>query len=147
MTDKKSASHIKILVFTKSVDGYPPEEWEGIWARPLGNDLYQIDNIPFYAKGLSCDDIVEVEVQGAEYRLARVVKESDNSTIRVLVYDLDDEQETRARFAAAGCSIEGVGTPGLLALSVPKESRFAVDRLLKRLTEEDKIDYEEGALR
>jgi hypothetical protein len=25
---------------------------EGIWARPMGGDLYEVDNIPFYAYGL-----------------------------------------------------------------------------------------------
>jgi hypothetical protein len=57
MTDATDNTHIKVLVHTPSQDGYPPEEWEGLWAAPFGAEHFKIDNIPFYAKNLSCDDI------------------------------------------------------------------------------------------
>ena len=33
---------------------------ETMWAQPVGNDLFQLRNVPFYAYGLSYDDVVEV---------------------------------------------------------------------------------------
>lgn len=147
MTNQFKESHVKILVHTKSEDGYPPEEWEGIWATPMGDSLFKIDNIPFYAKGLSCDDIVEAAIDAGEYRLIRVVSPSDNSTIRVLVFDLHDEGEVRKNLLNLGCSIEGTGTPGLIALNVPKPCRDSVDRFLRAAFEKERLDFEEGALR
>ena len=32
MTQERDKKHVKILVHTKSEDGYAPEEWEGLWA-------------------------------------------------------------------------------------------------------------------
>jgi hypothetical protein len=35
----------------KDADGYPPFEIESLWARPVGPDRYELDNIPFFATG------------------------------------------------------------------------------------------------
>lgn len=144
---KISKPHVKILVHTKSVDGYPPEEWEGLWALPVGDDLFKIDNIPFYAKNLSCDDIIEATRQEDEYVFKRVVTPSENSTVRVVLFDLANEEKLRADLTNLGCSIEGTGTPGMLAVNIPK---MAVERVINFLEEEfaeEKLDFEEGALR
>ena len=40
-----------------------PNHWaiggESFWATPLGNDLFRIENIPFYAYGLNFHDVVK----------------------------------------------------------------------------------------
>lgn len=40
-----------------------PNHWaiggESLWATPLGNDLFRLENIPFYAYGLNFQDIVK----------------------------------------------------------------------------------------
>lgn len=42
-----------------------PNHWavrgETLWATPLGNDLYQIENIPCYAYGLNFHDVVRAK--------------------------------------------------------------------------------------
>jgi hypothetical protein len=53
MKQDSEANHVKILVYTPTEDGYPPEEWESLWAIPLYASLFKIDSIPFFAKGLS----------------------------------------------------------------------------------------------
>lgn len=40
-------------------DGCPPAESEGLWAEPLGDDLYRIDNTPWFVRDVSADDIVK----------------------------------------------------------------------------------------
>lgn len=147
MTSELGKMHVKILVHTESVDGYPPEEWEGLWATPMGNGHFKIDNIPFYAKNLSCDDIVEATRQGSEYVFQRVVEPSENSTIRVMLYDLAGEDAVRKVLNAMGCSIEGTGTPGLIAVNVPRETLEEVIETLEEAFAKEKLDFEEGALR
>ena len=137
----------KIFVRTERVDGYPPEEWEGIWALPAGDGRFKIDNIPFYAKNLSCDDIVEVVLEDNKYVIRRVVKTSENSTIRVVVYDLSHEAYVRDILLKLGCSIEGTGIPGLIAVNVPKHALDDVIDFLEDQFAEDRVDFEEGALR
>lgn len=147
MTGGFDKKHQKILVHTKAEDGYPPEEWEGLWAIPMGGGRFKIDNIPFYAKNLSCDDIVEASREGDEYVFRRVINPSENSTIRVVIYDLADESGVRHDLTALGCSIEGTGTPGLIAVNVPKTSIENVLAYLENAFAGQKLDFEEGALR
>lgn len=128
-------------------DGYPPEEWEGLWAIPMGDDRFKIDNIPFYAKNLSCDDIVKATRQGDDYVFKQVVSPSENSTIRIVLYDLANEGSVRNDLTNLGCSIEGTGTPGLLAVNVPKKSIEPVVDFLEEAFAEETLDFEEGALR
>lgn len=147
MTKFAETPHVKILVHTPSVDGYPPEEWEGIWAIPLGEGRFRIDNIPFYARGLSCGDVVEAsEVDGALI-FQRVVQHSDNSTIRIIIYNIEDENQVRRALLEFGCSIEGVGIDGLIAVNVPKASLERVNQFMNEAFDEDKFDFEEGSLR
>jgi hypothetical protein len=140
-------TYVKIFVHTKAEDGYPPEEWEGIWATSVGGGRFKIDNIPFYAKNLSCDDIVEASREEDGYVFKRVVDPSENSTIRVVIYDIADENSVRNDLTALGCSIEGTGTRGLIAVNVPKASLLNVLDFLKEAFAEEKLDFEEGALR
>ena len=147
MTGEADKKHVKILVHTKAKDGYPPEEWEGLWATPIGGGRFKIDNIPFYAKNLSCDDIIEASRKGDEYVFRRVVDPSGNSTIRVVIYDLADESRVRNDLTALGCSAEGSGTPGLIAVNVPKTSIESVLDFLENAFADEKLDFEEGAMR
>lgn len=147
MTDEFDKKHVKILVHTKAEDGYPPEEWEGLWAIPMGDGRFKIDNIPFYAKNLSCDDIVEATPEGDEHVFRRVVDPSENSTIRAVIYDLAHESDVRNDLSTLGCSIEGTGTPGLIAINVPKGSIENVLDFLENAYADERLDFEEGALR
>lgn len=147
MTNKSDNAHVKVLVHTPSEDGYPPEEWEGLWAVPFGDGYFKIDNIPYYAKNLSCDDIVEVEYQDDAYVLKRVIKPSENSTIRVILYDLADEEDVRKELFSMGCAMEGTGTAGLIAVNVPKANIEQVLNFLNDAFKSEKLDFEEGTLR
>jgi hypothetical protein len=147
MIEINEKNHVKLLVRIKQEDGYPPEEWEGLWAVPLGQSLFRIDNIPFYVKGLSCDDIVQGVVEDGKYFLLKVVEESSNSTIRVVISNLEDEREIRDSLCDLGCSIEGTGIPGLIALNIPIQSKNDTIEFLQKSFDIGKIDYEEGAVR
>ena len=147
MTIDSNTKHVKILVNTQPSDGYPPEEWEGLWAIPLGCNRFKIDNIPFYAKELSCDDIIEANEEDVGYIFSRVIHKSDNSTIRVVIYDLEDEQSVRNAISSFNCSIEGTGTSGLIAVNVPKDKLVEVENFLQSAFIDGRIDFEEGALR
>lgn len=147
MNNRSNEKHVRVLVHTKPENGYPPEEWEKLWTIEVKNGHYKVDNIPFYAKDLSCDDIIEAKLEGEDYIFVRVVSRSENSTIRVIIYDLDDDPHIRKSLCALGCAVEGVGTPGLIAVNVPKNALPSVQRFLDEGHENERLDYEEGALR
>jgi len=77
-----------------------PNHWatggESIWALPIGNDLYEIRNVPFYAYGINWGDTVRASSDDSELKpeVREVVKRSGNKTLRVFFSEeLSDEAE------------------------------------------------------
>lgn len=75
-----------------------PKHWaisgESLWATPLGNDLYRIENIPFFAYGLNFLDIVLATPDSDELKpeIRKVVTPSGRRTYRV-IFKKDIERE------------------------------------------------------
>jgi Domain of unknown function (DUF4265) len=103
--------------------GSAADEVETLWAVPVDVDLYRLDNSPFFAYGVSWQDVIEAkpgEDQVLEY--VRCVKKSGNRTLRVIF------QEYRSSDPAAepvlqglrelGCSYEGM-QPRMISINVP----------------------------
>lgn len=66
------------------VEGWPPPvDSEGIWASPLGDDNYRIENVPWFAQGTAIGDVVSaVEHQGARW-VMNGMRRSGHLTVRV----------------------------------------------------------------
>jgi hypothetical protein len=112
---------VKILFYLeRDEDGYPPVEVESMWAMER-EDGYELDNIPFYAKGVALGDVVaaEADVDGLLV-YSRVVRRGGHSTYRVflLTPGPDDPQTTVDHFRGQGLGVER-DLPGLLAIDVP----------------------------
>ena len=64
-------------------DGYPPYTVENLWALEQ-SDGYELDNIPWYAKGVSCGDMIAASPDGdGRLTFNKVLRRSGNSTLRV----------------------------------------------------------------
>jgi hypothetical protein len=76
-----------------------PNHWaiggESMWAQPLGNDLYKIENIPFYAYGLNFQDIVRATLDSDELilEIRELVEVNGHRTFRVFFKKNIDRQE------------------------------------------------------
>ncbi|MBS5837544.1 MAG: DUF4265 domain-containing protein, partial [Neisseria sp.] len=68
-------------------DNYPPVSEESIWGVNLGNNLFKINNIPFYTKDVSFDDTVSVVDIDGVLHYKKTIKSSGNSTIRIIFFD------------------------------------------------------------
>lgn len=70
-----------------------PNHWgtggEALWARSLGDDRYQIDNVPFFAYDLNFRDIVEAVADAPDLKpsVRRVLERSGHRTMRVMFSD------------------------------------------------------------
>ncbi|MBX0335167.1 DUF4265 domain-containing protein [Pontibacter sp. HSC-14F20] len=66
-----------------------PNHWgiggESLWAEPLGNDLYKIENVPFYAYGLNFQDIVRATPDSEDHipEIRELITPSGHRTFRV----------------------------------------------------------------
>jgi len=129
-------------------DGYPPDRWERLWAAKLRDGLYRIDNIPFYIKGVSSGDIVSVFVVEEELRFSEMVTPSQNSVIRLFVFEVEDVPSARRAFQDLGCESELSKAPRLFAIEVPEQVDFdLVWNVIEEGVDKGRWDFEIGVLR
>jgi len=70
-----------------------PNHWgargEAIWARPLGEDLYELQSSPLYAYGLNFLDVVLATTADPSLppQIRRVVRRSGHVTLRAIFFD------------------------------------------------------------
>lgn len=101
-------------------DGYPPDRYQTLWAVALERGgLYRLDNIPFYVKGVSSEDVVLAEWKEDRLEFVRLVEASTSSVYRVFVGDQSDEQSARDRFRELGCQSEQSYVPRLFTMEIP----------------------------
>lgn len=112
------------VVLVQEHDGEARSEFP--WARPLGEDRYQLRNIPFVRYGISLDDVFEaLPVPGdPRPRLTRVIKKSGNRTLWILLSEpVDASPDSLALVASLrdiGCSLDGDGKRAF-AVNVPPQ--------------------------
>ena len=72
-------------IWSLNLPGHWAVSGEGIWAKSLGEDLYQIDNIPFHAYGLNYGDIVKAVEPSPDLKpqVIEVVQPSGHRTLRI----------------------------------------------------------------
>ena len=97
---------------------------ETLWAIPLGDDRYKLDNSPFYAYGVSWHDTVFAPVDSQEGMptFQTVVSKSGNRTVRVIfdppVAPGNSSDQVLQGLIAIGCSYEGA-IPKYLSVNIP----------------------------
>ena len=95
------------------------DEFETLWANPLGGNLYRLDNTPLFAYGVSWKDVVEaVPQQGALPLFTRVVEKSGHRTVRVILQNADELERLKSGMLALGCSFEGAWSK-LIGIDIP----------------------------
>lgn len=99
---------------------------ETLWARPLGDDRYRLDNSPFFAYSLSWNDVVfapfDPDRQFPTFQ--KVVEKSGHRTIRV-IFDPPAEagsasEQLLKQIVELGCSWEGANK-SYICVDVPPE--------------------------
>lgn len=137
-----------IFPIEKDEDGYPPVEYEGVWAQKISSSIYKIDNIPFFTYDACVDDEIAVVKKGDEYWFERNVKPSENSLLRIIYYSRADHQSVRDSLSAIGCDSERLGDLKIISVNVPDAKKLEEAReILDRLEDQELITYEEAILR
>ena len=121
MADNNTTNYVKIILKHYA---FGEEGFERLWATKVQNG-YQLDNIPFYAKNYSLNDIVSIENLNGDFFVRSLVQESGHSTIRVLFKNVAIVQEIRENLKARGCSSELSNLPNLIALDIPTDVSYS----------------------
>ena len=108
-SDLASQGYVKVRMW--DADGFTETAW-AVRVEP-GLNHFRLDNSPFYAYGVSADDIVEAEpVADGLYEFLRVVTRSGNRTIRLMFgeqkADTDYGKGILDGIVALGCTFEGM---------------------------------------
>jgi hypothetical protein len=127
------------------------ETVETMWAEIVdeAKGWYKIDNIPFYAPLVACDDVVFAEYDDVEQMLTyrNTVKYSENSTVWVVILDKSIEiEDIRKNFEAMGCASEKVNE-GYFAMEVPANIEYKpIKQKLEELERFEFIGYAEPCI-
>jgi hypothetical protein len=149
MEESEAGSPVKVIVLLEQ-DGedYPPVDYEELWTTPLGEGLYRIENIPFFARGIARGDIVSAAEDDEEKDLIfqEVAEPSGHSTIRLIIYNEYAVPAIVERFLNQGCDAETTYNK-LVALDVPPE--VSLEDLKAKLDlgyTQGQWDYEEACI-
>jgi hypothetical protein len=135
------------VTLKQDAKGYPPWDEEEIWAIPAGENQFQLDASPTFARGLSHRDIVHVVPVGERWYIDRVVKANGHSTIRVILFKDDWHDALTELGNRHGLAVDHTELQGLFAIDVPPEGPFR--ELVRDLEDGQRRgwwDYEEGAV-
>lgn len=129
-----------------------PDHWRGstgesLFAKPLGDDLYEIDNIPFYAYGLNYRDVVLARAESDDLKpsILQLVKASGHRTVRIIFFDT----VKRERQDGIIESIEDLGVTAermdhrFVAFDITPDGKYDlfIDRL-KQLLNDNVLEFE-----
>ena len=128
-----------------------PEHWavggESMWANPLGDDLYEIVNVPFHVYGINYGDVVRARAEAPDLKrqVIEVVERRGHHTLRMLFADEVGPEQQRAvlqRIEASGATYERANERHI-AIDVPPETSYGtVVDLLYAFEEEGTLEYE-----
>ncbi len=125
----------------------PVEDW--LWAEPLGSGRFRIESCPFFAYGISRDDVVRAsEPRGGEApHLEDVVQKGGHRTLRIALDSARAPNDAAIqglleRLLEMGCTHETL-RPKLVALDVPAAVDVAnVVELLQALAGDANVAWE-----
>lgn len=102
----------------------PDGEVETPWAIRLSKNRYRLDNLPFFAYGISWQDVIETERRDGFNEFIRVIEKSGNRTIRVILDEPASEAYAMQRvldgLTKLGCGLERM-TQRYIVVNVPEE--------------------------
>lgn len=73
------------VVFKLGNDAWHGYQTEALWAKKVEDDVYQLDNSPFFANDVSYRDVIAVERKDGQLFFQSVKKRSGHSTYRVIL--------------------------------------------------------------
>jgi hypothetical protein len=97
---------------------------ETLWAFPVGDNRYKLDNSPFYAYDVSWQDVIEAKAEEPNDipTFVQVVEKSGNRTIRIILDPPADEsrasQQILNTVREMGCSYEGANS-AYISVNIP----------------------------
>lgn len=152
--DDERSGFVKVRFrIERDADGFPPADSEGLWAVPVGNGSYRIDNTPWFARNVAAEDIflAHPDEDGRLWAGERL-RWSGNCTIRVIPFAegplAGSQQAVLDMFVPMGAEGEGYGSGlNIVALTIPPNANLsAIKQTLRQGEANGSWAYEEGCI-
>lgn len=128
--------------------GYPAVSREQIWCVPTKDDLFLVDNTPFYAREISMGDEISVERRGRELWFSKLHKRSRNTTLRAFARNDDFAPALIPKLRSFGGVTEKMEGSPLIAVSLPPGADIAgALEFLDRESAVGNVAFEESSVR
>lgn len=122
---------------------------ETMWATRSGEN-FELDNIPFFVKHISCGDLFAAEYNEIEgrYYYNQVIRHSGNTTLRIYFFNDTDFLPIQRQLADTyQCETAGYQKGNLLAVSIPEAVNYApIRNFLLQGEENERWSFEESCL-
>jgi hypothetical protein len=138
---------VRIRVALDAGDGGPDHDW--IWAEPLGSGRFRVESCPFFAYGISRNDVIGCsEARGEDPpAFQHVYSKSGHRTLRFALDPAADLsgpeiQALLERLLELGCTHEAL-RPKIVAVDLPPEADVGqVAALLQRQADARRLLWE-----
>jgi hypothetical protein len=148
--DTKETHHVEVWFhIEKDEDGYPEsKEWEGLICACLNSEeLFQVDSVPFFVKGVAVGDVVSAaETSENYYQYVRTVSHGGHSTYRLYIEEEPIGQTVQRELEGMGCSVEAAAQGSLIAVDVPPEREPQVREYLVKGVQEGRWELQEASI-
>ena len=135
----------KVIVVYKDLENSISEEY--LWTETIGNGLYRIDNIPFFAPNLALNDIISVEEEDGKLYFDDLIEPSGHSTIQLILLKKSNAQIIIREIESFGCKWESINNKPYYSLDIPPNTKQEeVIFFLNTQTEKGILDYKEACL-
>jgi len=141
------------FVLDQDEDGWPPAESEGLWAVPLGGDLYRVDNTPWFVRGVAAADTIEARVDENGLLCFVQVHERGGRVVVRVIPRADGPlgcslKAVLEMFEPLGVTGEGMASPvNMVALDIGPDALLSSIKSLLVSGEADGLwYYEEGCI-
>jgi Domain of unknown function (DUF4265) len=120
---------------------------EQLWARKVGDDIFEVCCIPFFAYGLALGDLVQTRNDPqAEYLVDKVLERKGHTTYRISFQSTDEWRSTIDELRDLGCFVEvRWENSKIVAVDAPSEQiRIKLEAYLIELESNGKVKCEIG---
>lgn len=144
------SASLKKVLFELNADSWHGYSTESVWAEPTSSNRYRLRNTPFFAKGVSFEDIVFIQEQDGDLVFEATSIAAGHSTYRILLEKSVPDSDFLKYWHSleeAGCSYESADREKvlLLAVDVPPNADINIVYELLDKGEKDGIwGFEEG---
>ncbi|WP_434148423.1 DUF4265 domain-containing protein [Methylocaldum gracile subsp. desertum] len=146
----KGKPHLVKVVFFLGADQWHGYDTESVWAEKIADNRCRIRNTPFYAKGVSFEDVVFVREKDGSLFFEAISIAAGHSTYRILLDKAIRESDFSKYWSPLeelGCTYEGADRGNMLLLAVDVPPNVDIHKAYELLDKGEKAGiwgFEEG---